>query len=149
MTPEFWQNKWQKNEIGFHLKSVHPQLKKYLSNMPGGSGIKVFVPLCGKTLDIGFLLENGYDVVANELSELAVEQLFSDLAVTPSIKTWQGGKCYYSERLTIWVGDYFALSQEDLGQVDWVYDRAALIALPEGIRREYASQMERITKQAP
>ena len=149
MNPEFWHSKWEKNEIGFHLKSVHPLLKKFLPQVSVKPNAKVFVPLCGKTLDIGYLLQQGFDVVANELNNLAVEQLFTDLGLTPEISKWQGGQCYRHVNLTIWTGDYFSLSQEQLGKVDWVYDRAALIALPESMREQYALQMQNITCNAP
>lgn len=149
MNPEFWHDKWQKNEIGFHLKSVHPLLKKFLLLMPKQGYTTVFVPLCGKTLDISYLLEQGYQVVANELSNVAVEQLFADLNLEPEVSDWQGGQCYKSDRLTIWAGDFFALNQEQLGNVTWVYDRAALIALPEVMRKRYARHMLAITNNAP
>lgn len=45
----------------------------------------VFVPLCGKSLDIGYLASLGYRVVGVELSELAVEQLFRSLGITPQV----------------------------------------------------------------
>jgi hypothetical protein len=45
----------------------------------------VFLPLCGKTLDIQWLLSRGYGVAGSELSKIAVEQLFSELGVEPNI----------------------------------------------------------------
>jgi len=41
----------------------------------------------------------------------------------------------------VYVGDFFALNAKTLGQVDYIYDRAALIALPEPMRREYAAKL--------
>jgi len=49
----------------------------------------------------------------------------------------------------IFVGDIFALTAETLGPVDAVYDRAALVALPEGIRGQYAAHVASITGTAP
>jgi thiopurine S-methyltransferase len=45
----------------------------------------VFLPLCGKTLDIHWLLSNGYPVAGSELGEVAVKQLFSELAIITAI----------------------------------------------------------------
>jgi len=141
MNPEFWHDKWERNEIGFHLKQVHPLVVKYLSKEQLTDVSRVFVPLCGKSLDIGYLLEQGKQVVANELSEGAVKQLFSNLSLTPRVTSWHGGVCYQSESLTVWVGDYFQLTQSEVFDIDLIYDRAALIALPDDMRKSYVQQM--------
>lgn len=153
MEHTFWHNKWEINQVGFHLDYVHPLLKRNLTLFEVNGRLKnpkkIFIPLCGKTLDIEFLLSQGYQVVAVELSEIAVKEVFSQLNVQPTLSAWQGGKVYQTENLTIFVGDYFALTQKDLGEVSFVYDRAALIALPEKMRLEYAQQMAKITQFAP
>lgn len=141
MNPEFWHDKWERNEIGFHLKQIHPLVIKYLSAEKLEDVSKVFVPLCGKTMDIGYLLEQGKQVVANELSEAAVKQLFADLSLTPNVTPWQGGQCYQAENLTVWVGDYFELTHSEVSDIDLIYDRAALIALPEEMRKSYVQHM--------
>ncbi len=150
MEHTFWHNKWEINQVGFHLDYVHPLLKRNLTLFEVNGRLKnpkkIFIPLCGKTLDIEFLLSQGYQVVAVELSEIAVKELFSQLNVQPTISAWQGGKVYQTENLTIFVGDYFTLTQKDLGEVSFVYDRAALIALPEKMRLEYAQHMAKITQ---
>lgn len=148
MNPEFWHDKWERNEIGFHLKQIHPLVIKYLSAEKLGDVSKVFVPLCGKTMDIGYLLEQGKQVVANELSEAAVKQLFADLSLTPNVTPWQGGQCYQVENLTVWVGDYFELTHSEVSDIDLIYDRAALIALPEEMRKSYAQHMLTLASKA-
>mgnify|MGYP000382545924 CR=1 FL=1 len=153
MEHTFWHNKWAINQVGFHLDYVHPLLKRNLALFEVNGRLrnsgKIFIPLCGKTLDIEFLLSQGYQVVAVELSEIAVKEIFSQLNVQPTIRAWQGGKVYQFEKLTIFVGDYFSLTQKDLGEVSFVYDRAALIALPEKMRLEYAQHMVKITQHSP
>lgn len=147
MKHEFWHERWEKNEIGFHLDKVHPSLVRVVKE--GSLQGRVFVPLCGKTLDIGFLLEQGFEVVANELSVLAVDQLFAALQMTPDVSPWiqdgeKIGQCYRATGLTVWVGDYFKLTPDELGRVDWVYDRAAVIALPDKMRADYVALMQRL-----
>jgi thiopurine S-methyltransferase len=92
----WWQERWHKNEIGFHLPTVHSWLKTQWSHLTQLGKIKsdgcVFVPLCGKTLDIGYFLSLGHSVVACELSEKAVQQLFSDLQLTPHVSAWGQGQ---------------------------------------------------------
>ena len=131
MEHSFWHNKWDLNQVGFHLDYVHPILQRNLKllEVKPLEVKKVFVPLCGKTLDIGYLLEQGYDVVAVELSEIAISTVFQQLGLEHEILSCSHGKLYKGDRLTIYVGDSFALSQTDLGEVTSVYSRADIISL--------------------
>lgn len=149
MEPAFWQERWQKNEIGFHLPCVHPLLEKYLSVLQLEEGATLFLPLCGRTLDIGYLRSLGYRVVGVELSELAVRGLFEQLGVTPDVRPWRGGQCWLADGVTIFHGDFFQLQAGDLGAVDAIYDRAALVALPPDMRARYAAHLLEITYVAP
>lgn len=152
MEHTFWHNKWEINQLGFHLDYVHPLLKRNLELFQVNGVLKdtnkIFIPLCGKTLDIQYLLNLGYQVVANDLSEIAAKAVFEQLKIKAEISIWPGGKVYSAAGLTYYVGDFFQLKQENLGNVALVYDRAALIALPESMRLEYAQQMAKITQHA-
>jgi thiopurine S-methyltransferase len=142
MEHTFWHDKWAKNEIGFHLSQAHPWLVGHLEQYPLAEYETVFVPLCGKTLDIGLLLSKGARVIANELSEKAVEELFDQLGYTAEVSDWKGtGKIYRAESLTVFVGDFFELEKEELVDVTTVYDRAAIVALPKEMRDEYAKKI--------
>jgi thiopurine S-methyltransferase len=112
-------------------------------------GSRIFVPLCGKTLDIAWLVSNGFRVVGVELSERAVEQLFVELGVTPDITDLGHLKYYSTQDIEIYVGDIFELSRQQLGLVDAVYDRAALVALPEDMRSRYTAHLREITNTSP
>jgi thiopurine S-methyltransferase len=153
MEHNFWHNKWEINQIGFHLDYIHPLLKRNLELFKVAGVLKIqdkiFVPLCGKTLDIGYLLSQGYSVVAVELSEIAVQAVFQALDLQPEISEWRGGKLYQTKNLQIYAGDFFALTQAELGDIALIYDRAALIALPELVRSDYAKYLEKITQRAP
>ncbi|MEH6449726.1 MAG: thiopurine S-methyltransferase [Oleispira sp.] len=152
MEHTFWRNKWDINQIGFHLNYVHPLLKRNLELFKVNGQLKdqqtIFVPLCGKTLDINYLLSQDYSVVAVELSEIAVQAIFEVLNIKPAVSEWQGGKLYQAKNLQVFAGDFFALTQADLGDVALVYDRAALIALPQEMRLDYASHLAKITQYA-
>ncbi len=148
MEHQFWFNKWESNEIGFHMDEVNPVLLRFEARLGLGAGDRIFVPLCGKTLDIGYLLTRGCRVAGAELSESAVQQLFENLGHTPEV-TPQGNLIQYSAPgLDIFVGDIFELSPEVLGAVDAVYDRAALVALPPEMRKRYASHLVTLTDSA-
>lgn len=151
MDANFWHQRWQDNQIGFHQSEANPLLVSYFDKLSLGQGSRVFVPLCGKTLDIGWLLSNGYRVAGAELSELAIRQLFEELGVAPEIEIMEGGnvKHYRAPDLDIFVGDIFDVTRQLLGPIDAIYDRAALIALPEDMRIRYAQHLIEITDNAP
>ena len=56
---------------------------------------------------------------------------------------------YSADGIDIFAGDIFEITADVLGPVDAVYDRAALVALPEGMRRRYAAHLAGITAVAP
>lgn len=149
MNPEFWHQKWHNSELGFHLPQVHTLLQRYLGELSLKAGQTVFLPLCGKTLDIGYLLEQGYRVIGAELSDKAVTELFASLHRQPIITDWQGGKRYQHGDLTVFQGDIFLLQAIDIEAPDAIYDRAALIALPEAMRARYARHLLTLTNKAP
>ena len=124
-------------------------LVEYLSELSLEKGCRLFLPLCGKTLDIGWLLSNGYSVAGAELSEIAVQQLFAELGVKAEVSKVNGMHRYSAENIDIFVGDIFDLSTRMLGGVDAVYDRAALVAMPEQVRPRYATHLVEITDGAP
>lgn len=149
MEPDFWHQRWRENRIGFHAKTTNSLLEKHFHGLALAEGSRVFLPLCGKTLDIAWFLEGGFRVAGIELSEVAVEQLFEELGVVPKIATVGALKQYSAPGIDIFVGDVFALTVAILGPVDIVYDRAALVALPPEMRRRYAIHIPEITQFAP
>lgn len=149
MEPNFWHKKWETNNIGFHQKQVHPLLVDHFNALSLPKGSRVFVPLCGKTLDIGWLLNQGYQVSGAELSELAIQQLFAELGKTPNIIISNAIKHYHAPNIDIFVGDIFQVTQSMLGKIDGIFDRAALVALPESFRAQYANHLITITQRAP
>ncbi len=149
MDPRFWHQKWERNEIAFHEGKANPLLVAYFGRLALPKGSRVFVPLCGKTLDIHWLLSNGYHVVGSELSTIAVAQLFTELGVAPSLTSEAKVSRYSAANIDILVGDIFDLDRADLGRVDAIYDRAALVAFPEGSRAQYAAHLMAITDRAP
>lgn len=149
MDTSFWLQRWLKNEIGFHESAANPALVKYFGELSLAKGSRVFLPLCGKTLDIAWLLSNGYRVAGAELSKMAIEQLFMELGVKPDISAWNGGSHYNAENIDLFVGDIFNLAGKVLEQVDAIYDRAALVALPQEMRTRYTEHLMEITNKVP
>ncbi len=79
---EAWLSRWREGRTRFHLDQVHPTLMRYIGQVP--SGVRILVPLCGKSLDLGWLKDQGYNVVGVELAEQAVSELFEQLKVKPA-----------------------------------------------------------------
>jgi thiopurine S-methyltransferase len=146
MTPDFWHRRWQKNEIGFHESEGNHILKAYFDAWKLAPGSLVFVPLCGKTRDIAWLLNHGYTVVANELNDIAVKALFDDLGVVPETCNVGSFVKYTAPNLSVFAGDFFALTESDIGRIDGIYDRAALVALPQDLREQYVQHLMSITQ---
>jgi thiopurine S-methyltransferase len=149
MDESFWFQRWETNNIAFHQSEANPLLIEYFKSLALPKGSRVFLPLCGKTLDIAWLLSKGYRVAGAELSELAIEQLFIELGVAPQILEVGQVKHYSATNIDVFVGNIFYLSDKMIGPVDAIYDRAALVALPEEMRHRYTEHLMEITAKAP
>jgi thiopurine S-methyltransferase len=146
MNQEFWHERWQQNQIGFHCEDINPHLQKIWPALNIASGSRVLVPLCGKSNDMLWLLAQGVEVIGVELSPLAVQAFFTEHEL--SVTTRRQGEFEVSEAdgLRIYCGDFFDLAANDLSGVSAVYDRASLVALPPDMREAYAGHMQHLLK---
>jgi len=148
MDPDFWHARWESQQLGFHEGEVNAMLAAHFGVLGLDQGARVFVPLCGKTRDIAWLLSRGMRVVGVELSDIAVRQLFEGLEVEPNV-TGQGPLRHYAaDGVDVFAGDIFDLTPEMAGDIDATFDRAALVALPEDMRRRYARQIIAVSRTA-
>ena len=139
-----WISRWENNRIGWHANQINRQLIKYLEMLNLSSGDTIFVPLCGKTNDMFFLLEKKIKVIGVEISSIAAEQFFTENNLSFSISKVDGFKLYEGDGIRIYCGDYFDLKCIHLKEVKAVYDRASLIALDEELRQKYAKHLSDI-----
>lgn len=137
MDAEFWLQRWQEGQIGFHRDDVMPLLEQHWPSLDMPAGSRVLVPLCGKSLDMHWLAARGHRVVGVELSPLAVTQFFAEAGLTPRRHRSRLGEHFIAGPVEIILGDAFALDAQALADVEGVYDRAALIALPPALRQRY------------
>ena len=141
MDSQFWLDVWKNGSLGFHNSKTNPFLMKFWPQLNLAQGDGVFVPLCGKTLDMVWLAEQGYPVLGVELSRLAAQAFFEENAIEPDVREtgrftqWQGGG------IELYVGDFFDLTADDLKNVRGVFDRAAIVALPKEMRKDYAIRL--------
>ena len=146
MRHEFWHERWEQQQIGFHQQEINQYLIEHWEELGLPEGAPVFVPLCGKSLDMLWLHEQGHPVFGIELSRKAVEAFFHENDIEPCINETGRFVEFSSEGLTLFAGDYFALEQQDLGEIRAVFDRASLIALPPEMRSDYAQKMAKLLR---
>jgi len=137
---EFWNNCWARPTQPFHLIRPHHFLvehfERYLS--PQSS---VLLPLCGKTQDLTFLAQNGVKAVGVEFNPEAVSAFFQDNSVKPTITDVENKQLFQGDKIDLWLADFFDISPDDIGLFELIFDRAALIALPDSMRAQYAKHL--------
>lgn len=137
MDPAFWHERWRDGRIGFHQPEVTPQLERHWDALGLAAGSTVFVPLCGKSLDMPWLAARGHRVLGIELSEVAVRDFFHEQGLVPARHRSRYGEHCSAGPYEIIIGDVFALDHMALAECAGVFDRAALVALPPELRRRY------------
>ena len=145
MEPEFWIDRWKKNDIGFHQSAVHDLLQRHWPEVHLKPGSAVLVPLCGNSLDMVWLAEAGHDVFGIELSALAVDQFFARLGLRAAAVQQDYGVLKMGGAYSLLCGDFFAVPPAATAHIKAVYDRAALVAMPPALRGAYAAQLMALT----
>src|ERR1700687_2202839 len=145
MQPEFWSERWRTGQIGFHQAQADKHLTRHWREINLAQGSRVFVPLCGKSLDLLWLRDHGHPVVGVELSAIALEAFCMENGVPARRRTRRDFRAtpdfdvatsdfdlatsdfevYEAPNLELFCGDYFALTQAQLGDLAAVFDRAA------------------------
>jgi thiopurine S-methyltransferase len=147
MKKEFWLERWERAEIGFHQDEINPYLLQYWQQLSHAGG-EVFVPLCGKSLDMVWLRQQGSKVLGVELSSIAVQDFFKENGQAPTHAQLGKFECCEADGIRILCGDFFDLSKVDMANVSAVYDRASLVALPPEMRERYARHLVSILPSA-
>jgi thiopurine S-methyltransferase len=148
MDPDFWQARWREGRIGFHRSDANPNLVEHLEHLGAPQGdAAVFVPLCGKSVDLPFLVGRGFPVVGAEISELACRALFEEQGLAYSERRVGAYTRFEAGALSVLCGDYFGLQPADLGPIHGAWDRAALIAMPPERRPRYVATLARLLPQ--
>ncbi|ART79147.1 thiopurine S-methyltransferase [Oceanisphaera avium] len=143
MDIEFWQQRWQENRIGFHRQAINPRLIQFWPSLNIAKSARVLVPLCGKSNDMHWLAEQGHEVCGFELSPIAVTEFFSDAALKPLQSTVGPYTCWQAPPYKIFQGDFFqaaSLNQHFTA----MYDRAALVALPNRLQPQYVALLAQL-----
>ncbi|RTZ79425.1 MAG: thiopurine S-methyltransferase [Gammaproteobacteria bacterium] len=141
MESDFWQQRWREQRIGWHQPKVNAWLREYWASLELPPGSRVFVPLCGKSLDMLWLVQQSHEVVGVELSSLALASFCEEHGLQAEQQEEERFVRHHAQCIHLLEGDFFHLRPSDLGKVQGVWDRAALVALPEPMRGEYARHL--------
>ncbi len=142
MKPKFWLERWQKNQIGFHQAEHNELLMEFWPSLAVPNDAQVFVPLCGKSLDMRWLEAQGHRVVGVELAQLAIENYFEQEETSQTVV--DRFVRFTGSDTEIYCGDFFDLTSPLLEDVGAVFDRGALVALPPDMRFRYVDHLLRI-----
>lgn len=153
MHHHFWQQRWREGRLGFHQQKVNSRLRKLWTQFTQPTPAQktappapVFVPLCGKTLDMLWLSQQSHPVLGIEISEIACHHFYRENQIpyqtteTPNPPAQPFTK-FLGANIQLWCGDFFALRPHHLTHTPLAYDRASLIALPREMRPAYAAHL--------
>ncbi len=150
MEKNFWLKAWNDNRIGFHRQSYHPKLIEHFPREELPKKANILVPLCGKSLDLIWLANQGHHVIGIELSPLASQQFFHENGLNYQEKSSKTGTSFRSEgnlSIQIFNEDFFEFSFKKIETIHFIYDRAAIIALPPIKRKLYFKKLSPIIQQ--
>ncbi|MBD3755003.1 MAG: thiopurine S-methyltransferase [Gammaproteobacteria bacterium] len=144
MQADFWHDMWESGVVGFHQTEINGFLQQYWQRLGLHGDETVLVPLCGKSLDMLWLSGQGHKVLGVELSQKALDEFLDEnkLISAPLVHAHFCG--YQLAAMALLCGDFFHLSAADCEAVKAVYDRAALVALPPEMRKQYAAHLQTI-----
>jgi len=139
-----WLDRWKKGTTGWHRSDINPQLIKHINQLVEARPQKIFVPLCGASLDMKYLIDKGFHVVGVELSPLAIDRFFKENQIEHKVSKVEDFDLYEGKNIDIYCGDFFKLKKDYFYDVSCVYDRAALIALNPDLQKKYARHLKEI-----
>ncbi|MEZ5966960.1 MAG: thiopurine S-methyltransferase [Planctomycetota bacterium] len=145
MDRTFWEQRWAAGRTAFHRPDPHPLLRRHLDRL--GPPGRVYVPLCGKSVDMLLLRQHGHEVVGTEFVVEAVHQFFRELGAEPERREAPPFESFAAPGITILRGDAMAITRDHLGgAIDAVYDRGSLVAVDPARRTELADSLRRVSR---
>ncbi|KAF7648780.1 hypothetical protein LDENG_00151860 [Lucifuga dentata] len=140
-----WEEHWKENKIGFHQPHVNKMLESNIDKvLAGRKGVRFFIPLCGKAVDMKWLADMGHSVVGVEIAEKAIREFFEENNMTYNeepLPAIPGAKLYKSSEgnISLYHCDLFSFSSSIEGQFGAIWDRGSLVAINPKDREKYAS----------
>jgi len=139
-----WLDRWKKGATGWHRSDINPQLIENINQLAKARSQKIFVPLCGASLDMKYLIDQGFHVIGVELSPLAIDRFFNENQIEYKVSKVEDFNLYQGKNIDIYCGDFFKLKKDYFYDASCVYDRAALIALNPDLQKKYVRHLKDI-----
>lgn len=141
MELSYWLSRWNKGKTGFHMEKGYPGLRIHWPSLPIPEKPVVLIPLAGKSADIQWIAERARRVICSEISAVAIEQFFDQYEMEFSKTRFASFEIYKGQNIEFWCGDFMKLPQHKIGNIDLIYDKASIVALPEKMRIPYSDKI--------
>lgn len=141
MELSYWLSRWNKGNTGFHMEKGYPGLSISWPTLSIPPEPIVLIPLAGKSVDILWIADRAKKVICSEISSIAIEQFFDQHEMKFSKTRFASFEIYHSQNIEFWCGDFMKLPQNKIGEVDLIYDKASIVALPEKMRNTYSKKI--------
>lgn len=145
MANDHWAQRWADRNTPWHRPEVHPDLISRAGELLGDSRRRVLVPLCGKTLDVSWLAAQGHHVIGVELIETGIRELCKEQGIDAAVADEGAFRTYRAPDIDLYVGDLFDLSPDIIGDVDCIWDRGSMVALPPDQRGAYTAALRELS----
>ena len=136
-----WHSHWTRKTPGFHEGQVNTYLEQFLPLFKLKAGNSIFMPLCGKAVDILWLSQQGYHVIGVELSEVAVESFFTESDIQYVKVQHEKFVIYEAPNITLYQGNLMDIQPQHLTDCKLIYDRASIVAIELFNRKAYKRKM--------
>ena len=133
----FWESRWKSGQTGWHNSDINEHLKAHHQCLFQQDTPAIFVPLCGQSLDMAWLNQQGASVIGVDLVKQPLEQYFEGQNIAPHSQMMDGIECLTSGSQTLLHANIFDVTTKLIPPVDAIYDRAALVALSPEYRESY------------
>ncbi len=140
-----WERAWRDQNTPWVNAKSDAFLKAEKRRLKPWRAGTTLVPLSGNSPAVRLLYDLGMEVTAVEYVQAAVRALLREQFPRLSIRRQKTthGYLYSGKRLTVRQEDFFRLPKEAL--FDFIYDRAAIVAIPPRKRRRYARILTKAT----
>lgn len=141
MTVGMWKECWNTPNVAFHNPNLNELFIKYHDKMLTRPGMRIFVPLCGKAVEMKWLVDQGHKVVGLEAAPVPCKAFFEENNIPYEIHEMKGihGEKYESldHNVVIYCCDFFLFSKDVCGEIDGIWDSGGLNSMDVEDRDKY------------
>lgn len=125
-----WKECWNIFNVEFYNLQLNELFVKYYQRMLIRLGMWIFVFLCGKVVEMKWLLDYGYKVVGLEVVFVFCKVFFEENGIFYNVKEMKGiyGEKYesFDQKIVIYSCDFFFFIVDICGEFDGIWDCGGL-----------------------